>query len=74
MIRYRVSTRYSAAEFPDFGDALELYKNQRIRGAAPVVIAITDFTVEQNEAIDRANREADAERESRDTEHFVVAT
>jgi hypothetical protein len=60
---YTVRNARTAVEVGDFSDALKLYRNQRLRRAAPV-IATDDpvgFTVEQNEAIDRANRETLAE-------------
>jgi hypothetical protein len=57
---YTVRNRFSSVELGDFRDALELYRNQRIRGAAPV-LATDDphgFTAEQDEAIDMANHES----------------
>lgn len=57
---YTVRNRFSCAEMPHFRDALELYRNQRIRGVAPV-IGTSDplgFTSEEEEAIDLANHES----------------
>lgn len=63
MPTYTVRNRVSAAELVDFTDALTLYRNQRQRRAAPVIV--TDdprgFTAEQNEAIDSANHETRAQ-------------
>ena len=57
---FTVRNRVSAVELGDFTDALKLYRNQRLRRAAPVLV--TDdprgFTAEQDEAIDAANHES----------------
>ena len=56
---YTVRNQRSAVDLGSFDDALKLYRNQRLRRAAPV-LATDDprgFTVEQDEAIDKANHE-----------------
>jgi len=61
---YTVTNPRSTVDLGDFADALKLYRNQRLRRAAPV-IATSDpegFTAEQDEAIDVANRETLAAR------------
>lgn len=60
---YTVRNRISSVELGDFGDAIKLYRNQRLRRAAPV-LATDDprgFTVEQDEAIDQANHETSSQ-------------
>lgn len=57
---YTVRNRFSSVELGDFRDAVELYRNQRLRGVAPV-LATDDprgFTTDQDEAIDLANHES----------------
>lgn len=57
---FTVRNRVSAVELGDFADALKLYRNQRLRRAAPVLV--TDdplgFSAEQDQAIDEVNHES----------------
>ena len=56
---FSVKNQRSTVELGSFDDALKLYRNQRMRKAAPV-IATDDprgWTAEQDEAIDLANHE-----------------
>jgi len=56
---YTVRNHRSTVELGDFGDALKLYRNQRLRRAAPV-IGTSDprgWSPEQDAAIDSVNHE-----------------
>jgi hypothetical protein len=65
-IVYTVETRASVADLPTFEAALSLYREQKANGRAPVIAtsARDGFTPEQDDAINRANHDADAEHES----------